>query len=160
MTAPVQIGNNLGAWLAYKVDYFELVAQIAIHYTCIEAIMFAWRTAAILIKPLLEAVLVENLLAIVTLDIFFLYDVKADGAQKGIDELLISLQCIIFRHFVIASQLKNVRLGDFFDSRYEVSCLLLHVLFQPCTDPKGTLIVHRSNILRSSCSRTYHCKVV
>ena len=85
--------------------------------------------------------LVKYLLAIVTLYILFLNDVEAYGAEKRIHKLLIGLQRVFFCHLVIASELKDVRLSDFFDSCNEVFCLLLHVLFEPRADSEGTLIV-------------------
>ena len=60
--------------------------------------------------------LVKYLLAIVTLHILFLNDVKAYGAQERINKLLIRLQRVFFCHLVIASEFKDVRLRDFLDS--------------------------------------------
>ena len=49
MTASIQIRDNFVAWLAWEVDKFELVAQVAIHDTSIESIVLARWTATRLI---------------------------------------------------------------------------------------------------------------
>ena len=60
--------------------------------------------------------LIKYLLAIVTLYILFLHDVETYGAEERINKLLIGLQRVFFCHLVVAGELKDVRLRDFFDS--------------------------------------------
>ena len=155
MAASILVRDDLVAGLALEIHDLELVTQVAIHDTRVEAIMFAGRTAACLVKPLFEAVIVKDLQAIVTLDIFFLHDVEADGAEEGINEFLIGIHRVFFRHLVVASENKDEILRDFRDLGNEVFSLLLHVFFKPGSDSERALVMNGDNVLLSLNHRNY-----
>ena len=119
--------------------------------------MFARRTAARLVEPLLQAMVIEDLLTIIALHVLFLHNVEADGAEEGVDKLLIRLHSVLFRHLVVFSELKDVRLSDFFNVCYELFCLPLHVFLEPGADPEGALVVHGHHSIIILRSRN-HCK--
>ena len=109
--------------------------------------MLARRTTSIIFKPLFKAVIVKYLLTIAALHIFLLTDVETDWTEEGIHEFLIGRLSILFGHLVIACKFKNEIICHFLNFCNKIFCFLLHVIFKPCTDSKGTLIVHWHNIL-------------
>ena len=52
VAAPIQIRDDLRARLASEVDKLELIPEIAVHYTRVEAVMFARGAARVLVEPL------------------------------------------------------------------------------------------------------------
>ena len=147
VASPVQVRDDLSARLAREIDDFQLIPQISIHYTWVESIVFAGGAAPVVLEPLLQTVVVKYLLAVAALDIFFLNDVEADGAEEGVDEFLVGGERVLLRHLVVTRQLKDVIVGHFLDFGDEISGFLLHVVLKPRADPEGTLIVHRHYIL-------------
>lgn len=80
-----------------EVYDLQLVAKVPVHSRPIESISLAAGAAQVLIKPLLEAVIVKNLLTVTALHILLLNDVETDGAEERIDKLLVSF-CRILSH--------------------------------------------------------------
>jgi len=141
MRSPFLVGDDFGAALAAKVDDFKLVAQISVHYRRVKAIsLAAWATVRLL-KPLSQTVLAEYLLAVVTLHVFLLHDVEADGTEKRIHKLLVCLHSVLLRQLVVASQSKHVVVRRLLDARNKVFCLLLRIFLKPCVVQKGALVV-------------------
>ena len=69
MLPSVVVGDNFVTRLAFKVDNVKLIPQISIHHRCIESILLARRAATILLEPLLEAVIVKDLLTVAALHV-------------------------------------------------------------------------------------------
>lgn len=95
MTAPVSVAYYLGACLALKVNYLKLVLQVSIHFLRIKSIMLARWARPCLLKPSLQAMIVEQLLAILTLDVLLLHDVEANWTQEWIYEFLVSIASVL-----------------------------------------------------------------
>lgn len=111
MGLPILVGYLLTAALALEVDNLQLIAQIAIHQGGLEAVTFAAGAHRSLLEPLLQAVVIEKLLAVVTLHAFLIDYVEADGAQEGINELLVCLHGVFLGELVVASECEDVLLS-------------------------------------------------
>ena len=85
--------------------------------------------------------MIEYLLAVGALDIFFLDNIKADGADEWIYKFLIRLQGIIFDQLVISRELENEIFGLFLDAFDEFLRLQLLIFFKPCMNLKWTLVM-------------------
>ena len=141
MPPPVAILHDLCARFAAKVYDLELVPQVSIHDLSVEAIALARGAAAVLLEPLLQTVVVEDLLAVVALHVLFLHDVEANGAEEGVNELLVRFKGVFFGELVITAQLEHVVVGCLVDGGDEVSRFLLLVLFEPRERLEGALIM-------------------
>ena len=141
VTPPVAILHDLCARFAAKVYDLELVPQVSIHDLGVEAIALARGAAAVLLEPLLQTVVVEDLLAVVALHVLFLHDVEANGAEEGVNELLVRFKGVFFGELVIAAQLEHVVVGCLVDGGDEVSRFLLLVLFEPSERLEGALVM-------------------
>ena len=148
MPPPVAVLHDLCARFAPKVDDLELVPQVSIHHLGVEAIALARRAAAVLLEPLLQTVVIEDLLAVVALHVLFLHDVEANWAEEGVNELLVRIKGVLLGELVIAAQLEHVVVGGLVDGGDEISRLLLLVLFKPRERLEGALVMRcRSNII-------------
>ena len=135
------IRDDFSAAPAFKVDYFELIAQVAIHHGRIESITLARGTASSLLKPLFKTVFVEDLLTVTALYVLLLYDVKANRTQKRIHKLLITFNCILFRQLIVPSQLKNEVVRTGVNQNDKLPCLLDCVVLQPRVVLKRALVM-------------------
>lgn len=107
----------------------------------------AW-AAPVLVEPFFQAVVVEDLLTVVALDVLLLDDVEADWAEEGVHEFLVGLHRVFFRHLVVPRQLKDEIVCDLLNLSNEVSRLLLHVVFKPSHDSEGPAVVdHAYHVL-------------
>ena len=124
-----------------EVYDLQLVAKVPVHSRPIESISLAAGAAQVLIKPLLEAVIVKNLLTVTALQIFLLNNVEADGTEEGIHKLLVSFCRVLPHQFVIAREAKHVCVCRFINLHDEGLRLLLLVLLEPRILSEWALVV-------------------
>ena len=141
MPPPVVIRHDLSARFAPEVHDLKLVPQVSIHDLGVETITLARGAAGVLLEPLLQTVVVEDLLAVVALHVLLLHDVEANRAEEGVNELLVRFKGIFFGELVIAAQLEHVVVGCLVDGGDKVSRFLLLVLFEPRERLEGALVM-------------------
>ena len=70
--------------------------------------MLATRARTRLLEPPLQTRIVEQLLTVLTLNVFLLHYVEANGTEEGVQKFLVRFCRILLHQLVVARELENV----------------------------------------------------
>jgi len=141
MCAPFFVGDHLLATLASKVNNLELIAQVSVHYRRVEPVGFTARAVHGLVEPFFQTVVIEYLLAVLTLHVLVLNHIEADRAQERVDKFLVCFDDVLLHQFVVTCEREHKTVGSLVNRLNEIFRFALLVFLEPRVVNERALIV-------------------